>query len=153
MAEPPPAPAYEDDARPATLGELRTLRRWLVVAGVWAVAASAIAIIALLESTKEEPIGPRGVSASQLGAVQRQLDQRIDRLESRLDGLPTTRDVAKLDRRLKRVENRASGTRDDLSGLRKDLDDLDQRVGDVEQQQQQQQSTTPEQGTETEPTP
>jgi septal ring factor EnvC (AmiA/AmiB activator) len=150
QAEAPQAPPY-DDARPATFGELRTLRRWLVVAGVWAVAASAIAIIALLESANDEPTAPRGVTASQLGSVQKDLDQRIGRLQSEIDALPRARDVSRLDRRLKRVENGTSDTSDRLKTLNADLEDLRQRVDDLEQQQEQ--SPSSGQGTETGPIP
>jgi septal ring factor EnvC (AmiA/AmiB activator) len=145
---PPPDPAFDDEVRPATLAELRTLRRWLAVTGVWAVAASAIAIIALLESSKDEPAGPRGVSAAQLGRVQQNLDRRIDRLVSLVDKLPRSSDVAKLERRLKRVEDGAAGTRDDVKALSGDVDDLEQRVEDLEQQ-----SSSEGTGTETAPSP
>ena len=42
--EAPPPP------KPATAEDLRGLRRWLLVAGVWAVAATAIAVIALVKA-------------------------------------------------------------------------------------------------------
>jgi septal ring factor EnvC (AmiA/AmiB activator) len=147
----PPAAPPDDEARPATLAEMRTLRNWLIVAGVWAVAASAIAIIALLENTNDEPTGPRGVTASQLNRVQQDLDQRIDRLESQIEDLPQAKDVSRLDRRLKRVENGASDTSDRIKTLNGDLDDLQQRVDDLEQQQEQ--GSTTDQGTETGPSP
>ena len=146
-AEPPPE-RLDDEARPATLAEVRTLRRWLAVAGVWAVAASAIAIIALLEATKEdEPAGPRNATASELGRVQRDLDKRIDNLESQMEGLPQSSDVGKLQNRLKKVEDGASDTRADVRKLRSDLDDLQGQVDDLEQQ-----STTPDSGAGTDTT-
>lgn len=132
--EPPPA---DPDARPATLGEVRTLRRWLTVAGVWAVAASAIAVIALLEARSEdEPKGPRAATGSQLARVRDDLNKRIDELEQRIGQLPTGDDVRKLERRLKRVEDAASDTRGDVRKVRSDLDDLTTRVQDVEQAQE-----------------
>jgi septal ring factor EnvC (AmiA/AmiB activator) len=147
-AEPPPE-RPDEEARPATLAEVRTLRRWLAVAGVWAVAASAIAIIALLEATKEDkPAGPRNATAGELGRVQRDLDKRIDDLESQMQGLPRSSDVGKLENRLKKVEDQASGTRADTRKLRSDLDDLQGQVDDLEQQ-----STTPDTGTNTDTTP
>ena len=128
----------DEDAAPATLGELRNLRRWLVVAGVWAVAASAIAIIALLTADDDDsPRRPPGaVTGSQLSGVQRDLDERIDALEKQVRGLPQTDDVAKLENRLKSAEDRASSARSDVKAVRTDLDDLQQRVDDVEQRQQ-----------------
>jgi septal ring factor EnvC (AmiA/AmiB activator) len=132
----PVDPALDDDLRPATFGELRSLRRWLAVAGVWAVAASAIAIIALLEASKEEPArDPNAVSGSQLSKVQSDLDQRIDRLEERVEGLPDSGDVSKLEARLKKLEDGASASKDDVSQANDQIDELEQRVDQVEQQQ------------------
>ena len=147
-AEPPPGHP-DEEILPATLAEVRTLRRWLAVAGVWAVAASAIAIIALLEATKEDkPAGPRKATASELARVQRDLDERIDDMESQVQGLPRSSDVRKLENRLKKVEEQATDTRAAAKKLGTDLDDLEGRVDDLEQQ-----STTPEPGTNTETTP
>ena len=149
---PPVDPLVEDDLRPATLGELRTLRRWLAVAGVWAVAASAIAIIALLEARKDEPANdPNAASASQLAKVQRDLDNRIDRLEERMESLPDSDDVAKLEARLKRVENGASSSKDDVTQANDRIDDLEQRVEEAEQQPPADSGGTSDDGTTTTP--
>jgi septal ring factor EnvC (AmiA/AmiB activator) len=140
--EPPrgPEPPLEpvDDAAPATVGELRSLRRWLVVAGVWAVAASAIAIIALLSANNNDQPkrSPGAVTGAQLTGVQRDLDQRIDALEKKAKSAPSSSDVSKLEDRLKTVEDRSDSTRSDLKAVRSDLDDLKKRVDDVEKQQQ-----------------
>jgi polyhydroxyalkanoate synthesis regulator phasin len=133
---------YPEDAAPATVGELRTLRRWLVVAGVWAVAASAIAIIALLtaNSNAQPKRSPGAVTGSQLSGVQRDLDERIDALEKQVKTLPRSDDVSKLEKRLKTAEDRANGARDDVKAVRTDVDDLKQRVDDVEKKQQSQPS-------------
>jgi chaperonin cofactor prefoldin len=152
MQEPPPragdvAPYIEDD-RPATVADIRSLRNWLLVVAVWAVAATALGVIALIEANKDDD-GTRGVSAGQLARVQRGLNARIDRLESRLATLPTSDDVSKLDGRLKAVERRADkaatnterlgGQIDDLGGR---VDDLETRVDELEQSQESQQGTT-----------
>ena len=131
-----PPDAVPDDA-PALVGDVRNLRRWLVVAGVWAVAASAIAIIALLKANQnDQPKNPpSAVTASQLTGVQRGLDQRIDALEKKLKSVPSSSDVSKLDSRLKTVENKADSASSDLKAQRKDLDDLQRRVSKLEQQQ------------------
>ena len=41
----------EQEGAPVTQDDLRTLRRWIVVAGVWAVAATVVALIALLDDS------------------------------------------------------------------------------------------------------
>ena len=149
MQEPPPggpqpprpgdvAPYVEDD-RPATLADIRSLRRWLAVAAVWAVAATALAVIALLEANKDDS-GERERAAGELGRVQQQLNSRVDDLESRIDELPSSDDVSKLDGRLKAVEDdgdkssaaaeRLGGRVDELKGR---VDELETRVDELEQ--------------------
>jgi archaellum component FlaC len=129
---------YVEDEQPATLADIRSLRRWLVVAGIWAVAATALAVIALLEANKDDS-DAQTQAAGELGRVQRQLNSRLDDLESRVDDLPTSDDVSKLDGRLKSVEDgldknttateRLSGRVDDLEGR---VDDLETRVEELE---------------------
>ncbi len=95
----------EEEDRAATLGELRSTRRWLAVAAVWAVAATALAVIALLEANQEDDTA-RTQAAGELGRVQRGLNERIDELESRIDELATSEDVSNLDDRLGELEGR-----------------------------------------------
>jgi septal ring factor EnvC (AmiA/AmiB activator) len=139
MAEPPPPP-YVEDERPATYGELRSTRRWLAVAGVWAVAATAIAVLALVEANKDDDTA-RTQAAGELGRVQRALNDRIDELESRIDELPTSDDLSKLDNRIKDIENGADRTSTDIERLGNRLDDAESRVDELEQATEQQQGT------------
>jgi septal ring factor EnvC (AmiA/AmiB activator) len=138
----PPPPPYVEDERPATYGELRSTRRWLAVAGIWAVAATAIAVFALIEANKDDDTA-RTQAAGELGKVQRQLNDRIDELESRIDELPTSDDLSKLDNRIKDIEDSADKTSTDIERLGNRLDDVESRVDELEQasQQQQQQET------------
>jgi TolA-binding protein len=141
-APPPPragdvAP-YVEDERPATLADIRSLRRWLAVAGIWAVAATALGVIALIEANKDDS-ADQTKAAGELGRVQRQLNSRIDDLESRIDDLPTSDDVSKLDGRLKTVEDdadKSAAAADKLSGrvdgLEGQVDDLETRVEELE---------------------
>jgi septal ring factor EnvC (AmiA/AmiB activator) len=139
----------ERPAEPATTDDLRSLRRWLLVAGVWAVAATAIAVIALVTANQDESeeIGAR--TASQIGRVQRTLNERLDQIEQRLDELAPAEDVTRLDNRLQKVEQTASRTADRLGNVADDVDDLQSRVEQLEQQAE----TTPEAGTDTEGEP
>jgi polyhydroxyalkanoate synthesis regulator phasin len=141
-APPPPragdvAP-YVEDERPATLADIRSLRRWLAVAGIWAVAATALGVIALIEANKDDS-ADQTKAAGELGRVQRQLNSRIDDLESRIDDLPTSEDVSKLDGRLKTVEDdadKSAAAADKLSGrvdgIEGQVDDLETRVEELE---------------------
>ena len=145
MQEPPPRPGdvapYIEDDRPATLGDIKSLRRWLIVTAVWAVAATALGVIALIQANKNDEEG-RTQSASDLARVQKNLNSRIDDLESRVDELPTSDDVSKLDGRIKDLEAKADGTTSDVDKLNNRLDDLEGRVDDLEQASQTQTNTT-----------
>jgi polyhydroxyalkanoate synthesis regulator phasin len=145
MQEPPPRPGdvapYVEDDRPATLGDIRGLRRWLVVTAVWAVAATALGVIALIEANKDDEAG-RTQSAADIARVQKDLNGRIDDLESRIGDLPTSDDVSKLDGRIKDLENKADRSSSDLDKLNGRVDDLEKRVDDLEQSSQTQTNTT-----------
>jgi polyhydroxyalkanoate synthesis regulator phasin len=138
--DPPPAP-YVDDDRPATVGDLRSLRRWLLVTAVWAVAATALGVIALIQANKDDESG-RTQSAADLARVQKDLAGRIDDLQAQVDDLPTSDDLSKLDGRIKDVEKKADGTGSDIDKLNGRVDDLEQRVDDLESSSETQTNTT-----------
>ena len=146
----PPAGRRErlltDDQLPASVGQFKSLRRWLIVAGVWAVAATALAVFALIQANQQDDEG-REQAAGELGRVQRQLDNRIDGLEQRIEGLPTSDDVSNLDKRLGQVEDEASQATQDAERLGNRLDDLEGRVDQLEQ------APPSENGTDTETAP
>jgi predicted nuclease with TOPRIM domain len=133
----PPAGRSErlltDDQLPATVSQFKSLRRWLIVAGVWAVAATALAVFALIQANEEDEEGREQV-AGELGRVQRQLENRIDGLEQRIEGLPTSDDVSNLEDRLGQVEDDASRATQDVERLGNRLDDLEGRVDQLEQE-------------------
>jgi chromosome segregation ATPase len=132
----------DDDERAATFGELRSTRRWLAVAAVWAVAATALGVIALIEANKQDEAA-NAQAAGELGRIQRALNDRIDELESRIDELPTSDDLSKLDSRLKDIESASDRTGTDIERLGGRLDDLESRVDELEQARQQGTTTTP----------
>jgi septal ring factor EnvC (AmiA/AmiB activator) len=135
------APRPDDDSLPATRAELRSTRRWLAVAGVWAVAATALGVFALIEANQEDEAA-RTQASGELGRVQRALNDRIDELESRIDELPTSDDLRRLENRINDLEDSAdqAGTTAERLGNR--LDDLEGRVDDLEQAAEQQTETT-----------
>jgi TolA-binding protein len=133
----------DDDNRAATLGELRSTRRWLAVAAVWAVAATALGVFALIEANRNDDAA-QTQAAGELGRVQRALNDRIDGLESRIDELPTSDDVSKLDGRIKDIEDATDTAATNTERLGSRLDDLESRVDDLEQ-------ASESQGTETTP--
>jgi chromosome segregation ATPase len=131
MAVEPPPPPYVEDDRAATYGELRSTRRWLAVAAVWAVAATALAVFALIEANKDDD-ADRTRAAGELARVQRNLNSRMDALESRIAELPTSDDVSKLDGRLKAVEKSADDAATASDRLSGRLDDVESQVDDLE---------------------
>jgi outer membrane murein-binding lipoprotein Lpp len=128
-------PATPDsDDRPATAGDVRGLRRWLLVTAAWAVAATAIAVIALVVANRADDEEQQARTADRISDVRQDLNARIDEVESRIEQLPTSEDTSNLDDRLKQVEKDTSGTPEQLDRLAGRLDDLEQRVDGLEQQ-------------------
>lgn len=143
-AEPPRAgdvAPYVEDERPATLADIRGLRRWLAVTAVWAIAATALAVFALIEA-KENEDAARSRSAGELARVERDLNNRIDELESRMDELPTSDDLRKLESRLNDVEDAADRTGTNIDRLGGRLDDVEARMDDLEEQASSETTTT-----------
>jgi small-conductance mechanosensitive channel len=138
---PPPVerePRVRPDDRPARVGDLRSLRRWLLVAAVWATAATAIAVIALIaaDNAREDntEAGRRSArAASQIGDVQRRLNGRLAELDRRLDAVPSAEDVSDLGNRLKRVEGANGRTEDQLETLSGSIEDLEARIESLEE--------------------
>ncbi len=131
----------DDDNRAASLGELRATRRWLAVALVWAIAATALGVFALIEANKEDDAA-KTQAAGELGRVQRSLNDRIDEVESRVDELPTSDDLSALDGRIKDIEAAADRAASDTERLGGRLDDLETRVDELEQANEQQDTET-----------
>ena len=126
-------PDRADEQRPATVAQFKGLRRWLIVAGVWAVAATALAVFALIQANRADDEG-RDQAVGELGRVQRQLNERIDNLERRLERLPTSADLSALEDRLGQVEDDASQATQDVERLSNRVDDLEGRVDELEQE-------------------
>ena len=126
----------DDNRPPATVDDVRPLRRWLLVAGAWAVAATAIAVIALLAANEDDTASRTSAAhrrPATISQLQREPDQRIDDLER---ASTTSRR-----RRTWEISTTASsGWRttpeapsDQIDELSPQLDDLDQRVEALEQ--------------------
>jgi len=154
----PPLEALPPDA-PATVEDVRGSRRWTWVALAWAIAASAIAVIALIQATNDDSNDTRttttsqAVTPQQFTESQKQVNDRLDAFSRRLSDTASDSDLQKLDKRLGSVEDDVSQAGDDnskrdeaITQLQSDMKDLQQRVDDLEQQQAQQDNsdtTTP----------
>ena len=127
----PPRPGEPPDDAPATVGVLRTLRRWVLVAGVWAVAATAVALIALLDDDDTEPARDTSGTAAAT-RVERSLGRRIDELESQVEDADSSEDLRRLDRRLQQLEDDVSQAGDDARRARESSEELGTRLDDLE---------------------
>lgn len=111
----PQAPSDPD--APATQDELRTLRRWVVVAGVWAVTATAVALIALLDDSGRAAERRANQTAERIAAAESRLDRRIGQLDSRLRRLPTSAQVEAVRSQVTQAKRSADGTAGEVSRL------------------------------------
>lgn len=139
----PPDP----DSLPATKGDVRGLRRWLIVAGAWALAASVIAIIALVSgdsSSKDSSRDSSTDTAGQIARLQRSLNKRIDDLDSKIRDLPSSDDLSKLESRLRDAQDSADSAATTAKDARSKVSDLETRVNDLEQAQGGGGTTTPQ---------
>jgi hypothetical protein len=144
VGEAPPPPAAERDTpsrrddRPARAGDLRGLRRWLLVAAAWAAAATAIAVIALIAADKARDdntaAGRQSArTAGQISTAQRRLGVRLDELERRLEEVPSAQELSDLRDELKRAEEANGRTDDKVGELTSSVDDLETRVESLEE--------------------
>jgi hypothetical protein len=160
----PPQELLPPDA-PATVEDVRGARRWTWVAFAWAVAASIVAVIALVQANKDNTTDTSSSSnqAQQAAALKTQLDgfvkqtnDRLDQFGKRLDQAASSDDLAKIDKRLTTVEDdlsklksSSSDQADTIKQIQTDLTALTKRVQALEQQQSQGQN----QGGQTQTTP
>jgi hypothetical protein len=137
---PGPGPPADGDESPATRGELRSLRRWLAVAGAWAVAATVVAVLAFLTASDDDDQRLAETSA-QSRAVQRRVNSQVNELEQRLQAVPKANSVASLQSsitHLQRVVGRlrsSIGTNDrDIGEVAASVRSLENTVSELETQ-------------------
>ena len=150
--QPPPDPGPPERRRRAgtalIVEDFRSVRRWLVVLGLVAIVATAVAIYALLRADDSES---RSADKQRVAVLERTLNRRTDALDKRLNKTSSSSetnrierrlrntgeesDVAKLDRRLRRVENDltdavggAANAGKGLVGVQRRLDRIERRI-------------------------
>lgn len=126
------------DQRPATAEDLKGVRRWVIVAGVWAVAATALAVIALLKPAQTQDPETAAAATRSVNRVQDRLDQRFDQLESRVGRLPQSSDLQRLGDRVRRMESRAGQAAGDAKAARDSIGKLQDRLQKAERAQERQ---------------
>jgi hypothetical protein len=119
---------------------VRSLRRWLIVTAVWAVAATGIAVLAYL-TANDDDAEQAAESSTQVRRADRQLQQRINALQAQFEELPSAATITDYDRRIKQLSRVAARQDKNLSRLNKaaqDMSDqltaLQQAANDAEQQ-------------------
>ena len=156
MTAPQPPQDYLPPDAPATVDDVRATRRWTWVAFAWAVAASIVAVLALIQASNNDSTDTQQSTnaqdaAAQIRQFEQQTNDRLDQFGRRLDDTASKTDVEKLDKSVSQVQDdvaklktASSDQSDSIKQLQTDLDDLTKRVDQLEQQQQQQgQSQTP----------
>jgi peptidoglycan hydrolase CwlO-like protein len=147
----PPLDALPPDA-PATVEDVRASRRWTWVSLAWAIAASAIAVIALVTSSDNSSSNNSQTTTDltpRIDKLEQDTNARLDAFSRRLGDKAAGADLQKLDKRLTTVEDDLTQTKDDLTKqtdavtqLQTDVKDLQQRVSDLESKQLNQGTTT-----------
>jgi septal ring factor EnvC (AmiA/AmiB activator) len=142
----PPLEALPPDAA-ATVEDVRASRRWTWVALAWAIAASAIAVIALVQSSNDNTKSTPPTQTTQnltpkLNQFEQQTNDRLDAFSGRLNDRAAEADLQKLGKRLAQTQDDLSQAKDDISKQsdtisqqQSDIKDLQQRVNDLENQQ------------------
>jgi outer membrane murein-binding lipoprotein Lpp len=126
------AGAPDPDARPATAGELRGLRRWLVVTAIWAVAASAIGLIALFGGLSSDQKG--GADAGQVADLARkvaELQSKVSRATS--DASDAAQTASQLSSGIDEANSTASDAKSAAADASSTVSDLQQKVDELEQ--------------------
>jgi septal ring factor EnvC (AmiA/AmiB activator) len=138
---------------PATVEDVRATRRWTWVAFAWAIAASAVAVLALIQandgSSNDDRRATQGPDVSgQLRRFEQQTNDRLDQFSRRLKDRAAQSDIEDIDKKLTGLEDDLSKVRssssdqaDALKQLQTGVDDLEQRVDELERNQQQQSQT------------
>ena len=139
-----PVPPEDDDGRPATAGDLKRLRLWLIVAGVWAAAATALAVIALLESRDDdEQRATAAQVSSRVTRLEKELKDELDQVKSQIEALPDADDLSKIENRLKEVEDDTTQAARDAKSADEKAGDLEERIRQLEEDGGQGTTTTP----------
>ena len=126
----PPAP--DGDARPATIADLRSLRRWLVVAAVWAVAATAIAVLAFITASDDDD-QRLAETNNQAQSIQRRVNRQVEQLETRLEQLPQSSSIRGLQQNLTRLTRVTARQDRQLAAIGTQLETIRERIATLEE--------------------
>jgi hypothetical protein len=129
----PPKRTATDDSRPATQGQLKSLRRWLIVAAAWATAATVIAVLAFLAANTDEE-QRLSENNAQLRQIQGNINKRLATVRQQVGDLPAASSVADMNARIKRLDRVTLRTERNLANVAEQTGDLSKQVTQFEQQ-------------------
>ena len=132
-------PSGRRPVRPGALAveDFKSVRRWLIVLGVIAVAAIGVAVYSIVRSGESADEDRAEALEQRLNAVEREArgaeeESDVERLEGRVRRAGEESDIARLDRRLRRVERDVVDAVDASADTGRALQRLDQRVDRLE---------------------
>ena len=115
---------------------MRALRRWTLVAGVWAIAATAVGLIALLDTSGDAAQRAAGQAAGRVATLERgqaRLARRARDLQRRLAEVPSARDTETLEQRVAAAEKDSAGAASDAKAAGDRAGKLERRIATLEQ--------------------
>ena len=99
------------------------------MAGVWAVAATAVALIALLDDSGRAAERRANETGKRIAASEQRVESRLARLERRLNAAPTTAQVQQLRTQVGQAQRAASGASSSVTALEKRVDSVESDGG------------------------
>lgn len=130
-----PTPPSPDPAeREVRSDQFRTLRRWLIVVGVWAVAATAIGVLAFIEARNAKDASDSRATQADIDQVRDRLRDDIDDLDAQVDSRATRAEVSALEPRIKKAQRDATTARDEATKATDDTGELKPRVNELQTQ-------------------
>ena len=105
------------------------------MAGVWAVAATAVALIALLDTSGDDAKKTAQGATDRIESLESQqekLTERVDALDTQVEDLAPAGDVSKLQNRLERAEKDAAAAEKEAKDASETVTDIEDRVSTLE---------------------
>lgn len=125
----------DPDQQPATRGDLKPLRTWLIVAAVWAVAASAIGLLALFGGGDETKGSGGTADAAQVADLQRQvgdLEKNVQQASS--DASDAADTASSLSSDIDSANSTAEGAQSTAQEAKSSAADASSSIGDLQSQ-------------------
>ncbi len=125
----------DPDLEPATRADLKGLRTWIIVAGVWAVAASAIGLLALFGGNDDTKSRGSTTGTAQVADLQRQVDQLEKKLSQASADASDAADTASgLSSGIDSANSTAESAQSTAQAAKQSVADASSSIGDLQSQ-------------------